>query len=365
MYTTNNFLYLRINKTKVLPLNLLLAKEDLEWFNDHTFQEILSILKPLIIGRIELYDQGHVIKRTIAPTTYNNVYQDVDDGLEDAGVILGGSSTAQGSEDTSTIGASGKGRRWKAGPGGAKLSDKPQFTVRFGMRSSTSSERGGAILISDKNLGFLKVKKEQEDDSVLKERANRRVSMDLASLEGERGIRAELDDNVVIREEDESDSMRVSNFPRGEVDAVDDVEGRANEDVDYDDAKSSGRGSKRKQSARTGSGHNGKGKRAKADDVELSSSQADHKPTLQITYGALNLHPQTLYIVVRTLGPSETPAATILSFTVPVDEAATSPSSVVQPNRGVSSSEPKDRVPSEQVEEEDSLFPPGMDYFMS
>jgi len=43
MFATTNFRFLRISKTGVLPLNLFLSEEDLEWFNDYTFQVIVFL----------------------------------------------------------------------------------------------------------------------------------------------------------------------------------------------------------------------------------------------------------------------------------------------------------------------------------
>ncbi|KAF8937378.1 hypothetical protein EDD21DRAFT_404968 [Dissophora ornata] len=368
MYTINNFRYLRISKTSVLPLNLLLSNEDLEWFNDYSFQEVLSVLKPLLQSRIELYNRGHIIKRTITPSTYNSLYQDLDDGLEDAGVILGGeganaTSENQGPETSlSTAANKGKRRKGTSGPGNRNPSDRPQFSVRFGMRPSTSSERGGAVLVAEKNLGFLKVKKEQVDDEkVLSEgnetKASQRVRMDLAALEGEGTI--EDTNGIVIREENDSDSLRVGDFRQGSNgdgngSGDEDLRGVDGDDTDYQDQSGA---TKRKQPAKEAK-RKGKGKRAKKDDLEVSSSQADQKPTLQISYGSLKLHPQTLYVVVRSLESLTAPASSsILPFTTYIE-----PIAPPMPEAGGSSSIIEDR--SAQQEEEDSLFPPGMDYFL-
>ncbi|KAF9356990.1 hypothetical protein BGX26_004410 [Mortierella sp. AD094] len=364
MYTTSNFRYLRISKARILPVNLLLSKEDLEWFNDYTFQEILSVLKPLLLGRIELYEQGHIAKKSIAPTTYNNINQNLDDGLDDAGVIFGGrdesaTSTAQGSGSEATPGTNlSKGKRRRGGAeavGGANgnKSDRPQFSVRYGMRSITNSERGGAILVADKMLGFAMVKKEQSDEAVMLEEVSQRSRTDLVALEGETGsgVAKNIGD-VAIREEDESDNLRVSDFQRSKGDEDEDdamQEDGDGGDGDYQDL----RGSKRKKSARN-TKHKGKGNRSKSDN-DMSQSQSDRKPTLQINYSPLKLYPQTLYIVVRTLGSSNpNDAAPTLPFTVSVDTAASSSSS----------GGPADKLPGEQ-ESEDSLFPPGLDYFLS
>jgi hypothetical protein len=43
MFTTTNFRYLRVSKTSVLPLNLSLSKEDLDWFNERSFQVHLRL----------------------------------------------------------------------------------------------------------------------------------------------------------------------------------------------------------------------------------------------------------------------------------------------------------------------------------
>ncbi|ORY97099.1 hypothetical protein BCR41DRAFT_364646 [Lobosporangium transversale] len=365
MYTTHNFRFLRISKASVLPLNLLLAKEDLDWFNDYTFQEILTVLKPLLLSRIELYNQGHIIKRAVAPTTYNSIYQDPDDdGLEDAGVILGGNSYGSNRDRhdpvDNSVSTSPSG---KAGKRGVK--ERPQFAVRFGMRPSTTSERGGAILIADKTLGFLKVKEEQEDVSLISQRVSRRVSTDLASLEGESETTTSNPNNIIdgvaIREEDESDSLRVSDFRRGDDDTeIDAQQGDAN-DHDYDGEYSNSvqpnkRRAKRKEAPEDDAVVR-KGKQKKrtgAKDFEASSSQTEQKPTLQVNYSGLKLHPQTLYIVVRTVKPS-TKTTSILPFIKPAEELG----------GGDGSSGPMDRVSDNQEVDEESLFPPGMDYFTS
>ncbi|KAF9105905.1 hypothetical protein BGX27_009398 [Mortierella sp. AM989] len=361
MYTTSNFRYLRINKTKIIPVNLLLSKEDLEWFNDYTFQEILTVLKPLLLGRIELYEQGHILKRAIAPSAYNNINQSLDDGLDDAGVVLGGEnacSTAQinGSEATSESNPTkGKKRRGGAEAGGSinkAHSHRPQFTVRYGMRSIANYERGGAILVADKKLGFATVKKEQVDEISISEGSSQRSQTGLAALEGEArngGVAGDID--VPIREEDESDSLHVSDFQKVNVEEDENEAvrgGRNASDDDYQDRI----GSKRKQPINTK--RKGKGKRSKADN-DMPLSQSDQKPTLQINYSPLKLYPQTLYIVVRPLGSYEAKESTsILPFTVPVEAAASSSNS----------GSPTDRLSGEQ-ETEDSLFPPGLDYFLS
>ncbi|KAG0003779.1 hypothetical protein BGZ80_003217 [Entomortierella chlamydospora] len=351
MYTTSNFRYLRISKTKVLPVNLLLSKEDLEWFNDYSFQEILTVLKPLLLGRIALYEQGHITKRSIAPT--NNINQSLDDGLDDAGIILGGknestASAAQGSGSEAIPGANtskGKRRRGEVEAIGGtnwNKSERPQFSVRYGMRPTTNSERGGAILVADKKLGFTMVKKEQEDEAAMLEGASQRSLTELAALEGEAGSGVEKTiGDVAIREEDESDNLRVSDFQRSKSDEDEDEtiqEDDDGEDGDYRDQ----RGSKRKKSARN-TKLGAKGNRSKSDSG-MSQSQLDQKPTLQVNYSPLKLYPQTLYIVVRTLGSSN----------VKVDIAASSSSSGGR----------ADKLPGEQGDD-GSLFPPELDYFLS
>ncbi|KAF9174127.1 hypothetical protein BGX21_000266 [Mortierella sp. AD011] len=351
MYTTSNFRYLRISKTKVLPVNLLLSKEDLEWFNDYTFQEILTVLKPLLLGRIELYERGHITKKSITPT--NNINQNLDDGLDDAGVILGGknestTSTAQGCGSEATPGTNlSKGKR-RRGDSEAVVganwnkSERPQFSIRYGMRPTTNSERGGAILVADKKLGFATVKKEQGDEATMLEGASQRSLTELAALEGEVGSGVEKTiGDVAIREEDESDNLRVSDFQRSKSDEDEGEtiqEGDDDEDSDYRDQ----RGSKRKKSARNIK-LGVKGNRTKSDR-SMSQSQLDQKPTLQINYSPLKLYPQTLYIAVRTLGSSN----------VKVDIAASSSSSGGR----------ADKLPAEQGDD-NSLFPPELDYFLS
>lgn len=236
-------------------------------------------------------------------------------------------------------------RKGKGGPGTAggrnKSSERPQFGIRYGMRSSTAAERGGAIVVAEKNLGFLKVKKEQGNDNISTEgSASQRLSMDLATLEGE-GRDSTGD---VIREEDESDNLRVSDFQRGD-DSGNESVGGSDEYDDYVEQP----GSKRKQSTKE-TKRQGKRNRSKADEQDVSSSQVDQKPTLQIKYASLKLHPQTLYIVVRTLGTTTSAASVRSSASNPITET------VSTANIGIA---------EHQQEEEDSLFPPGLDYFMS
>ncbi|KAF9359451.1 hypothetical protein BGX34_008348 [Mortierella sp. NVP85] len=350
MFTTTNFRYLRVSKTSVLPLNLSLSKEDLDWFNERSFQEVLTVLKPLLLSRIELHDQGHIFKRAVPPSTSVNVHQDLDDGLEDAGIILGGSDDGignQGSEPTtgSTGGSDrthGKKRKGRGVSGGNKPFERPQFAIRYGMRPSTAAERGGAILIAEKNLGFLKIKKEQGDVSILTEEASgsQRLTTNLASLEGERMDSEEA--GVVIREEDESDNLRVTDFQRGDDD---DTHGTI-DDGDYAESI----GDKRKQSENEPRPR-GKGKRTKTDESDAPSSQMDQKPTLQVKYAPLKLHPQTLYIVIHTLKATA---------------AATSSSEGVTSGSATEACDVSDSAIAEQQEEEEgSLFPPGLDYFLS
>ncbi|KAF9938463.1 hypothetical protein BGZ65_012753 [Modicella reniformis] len=349
MYSTNNFRYLRISKTRVLPLNLLVSKEDLEWFNDYSFQEILTVLKPLLLSRVELYEQGHIVKRTINPTTFVNPYQDLDDGLEDAGVILGGSDDStrnQGPDSASGLSESSanKEKRRKGTILGNKSSVRPQFAIRYGMRTKIAAERGGAVMVAEKNLGFLKVKKEQDNEtnSIEDVGGSQRVRSDLASFGGEEGTTEDAD-SIVIREEDESDNLRVNDF-------------RREDEVDDDDVEQAR--SKRKQSAKE-TRRQSKRKRTKEDEQDVSSSQGDQKPTLQVKYAPLKLHPQTLYIVVRTLGA---PAASVSTLPfAPIRAAASSSSSSTAEASGSGTG---GSTVAGQQEEEDSLFPSGLDYFM-
>ncbi|KAF9433118.1 hypothetical protein BGZ76_009871 [Entomortierella beljakovae] len=331
MYTTSNFRYLRISKTKVLPVNLLLSKDDLEWFNDYSFQEVLSILKPLVLGHVDLYEKGHIIKKS-------TITSNSDDGLDDAGVVFGtnindgisGQDTRPGVESSK-----GNKRRGATATGGKGI-NRPQFTVRYGMKQIMNSERGGAVLIADKNLGFAAVKKEQLDDSNLHDEPSQRSQTGLAALEGEEQSQDREADvsGVVIREEDESDNLRVSDFAGGDVGGDQDTE-----DNEYQE-----REAKRKQTGSTGKSGR-KGKRPKLGE-EVSSSQSDQKPTLQVNYSSLKTFPQTLYIVVRSVDSKE---PSILPFTIPMPIADSS--SYIDSTK--------------QSPEDDSLFPPGMDYFLS
>ncbi|KAG0282370.1 hypothetical protein BGZ96_000548 [Linnemannia gamsii] len=345
MYTTNNFRYLRISKHSVLPLNLLLSKDDLTWFNDYSFQEILTMLKPLLLSQIELFNQGHFLKRTINPIATNNSTTSSEDGLQDAGFLLGGEQQQVAEEASTTVTKRTKTRN---------AAERPQFGVRFGFRIHTPAERGGAVLVANKNLGFTRIKTEEEP-SASQRTSGRRTSMGLASLEGE----ASTDEigPALIQEEDESDNLRVSDFQGGNVDQDEDQDqADAGDDGDYLDGSASqhrggGDSAAKRKNSGVGPQGRGKGKRAKAV-ADGPSSQTDQKPTLQISYGSMKLHPQTLYIVVRSMESDLPSLASILPFTTTVepatdknDAAATATASTVQ-------------------EDEDSLFPPGLDYFI-
>ncbi|KAG0251867.1 hypothetical protein BG011_007348 [Mortierella polycephala] len=371
MFTTTNFRFLRINKHNVLPLNLLLSKDDLEWFNDYSFQAILTVLKPLLLSRIELYNSGHIIKRTSkAPVPFPlNNSADQDDGLEDAGVILGGSgdtNVIQDNVSSSSIDNNSRSSRRRRG----NPLDRPQFCIRFGFRASTASERGGAVLVTDKSLGFSRVKKEviEGDECVQK---GRRISMELATLEGEKPMQDDIiGEGIVIREEDESDSLRVSDFKAGTAkDGDNDNTNGDNNTGDDDDyqfqaSASQPRGNKRELSTRA----KRNGKRAKADDLDAQSSQVDQKPTLQVNYSSLAIHPQTLYIIVRSLGFSTAtiPASSILPFTSTVEGKTSMPSGGSSGggtggDSGAGNASSRVSDPQDLEDDEESLFPPGMD----
>ncbi|KAF9911653.1 hypothetical protein EC991_002771 [Linnemannia zychae] len=354
MYTTNNFRYLRISKHSVLPLNLLLSKDDLTWFNDYSFQEILTVLKPLLLGRVELFNQGHVIKRTINPiATYSSAHS--EDGLEDAGVIFGGEQADGSSTKLLT-------KRRNA------AAERPQFSVRFGLRTHTPSERGGAVLIANKNLGFAKVKTEEDnvfgnelgqgDSSGNQRSSSRRTSMGLASLEGEPPTGE--GGSVVIREEDDSENLRVSHFQR-EDDMGQDAEDGEGEYQDESASQRRGAPSKRKGSGSTT--HNRRrGKRAKATDgSHQPPSQSDQKPTLEVSYGAMKLHPQTLYIVIRSVDSELPSLSSILPFTAVVESTSTADKSELTAAAAAKTTE---TASTAQEEDEESLFPPGLDYFI-
>ncbi|KAF9131206.1 hypothetical protein BGW39_002112 [Mortierella sp. 14UC] len=354
MYTTNNFRYLRISKHNVLPLNLLLSKDDLAWFNDYSFQEILTVLRPILLGRVELFNQGHIIKRTINPIATNSSSANSEDGLEDAGVVLGGEQADESGTKRTT-----KRRNTAA--------ERPQFNVRFGLRTHTPSERGGAVLIANKNLGFARVKTEedsafgnelsQEESSGNQRSSGRRTSIGLASLEGEAST--EEGGPVVIREEDESENLRVSDFQRG-----DDMEQVAGDDANYQDESASqrwGAPSKRKDSGSTTQSR-AKGKRAKAmDGSHQPPSQSDQKPTLQVSYGAMKLHPQTLYIVVRSVDSGLPSPSSILPFTTAVESTSTADK---KESTAAAATKTTEAASIAQDEDEESLFPPGLDYFI-
>ncbi|KAF9146526.1 hypothetical protein BG015_011572 [Linnemannia schmuckeri] len=303
------------------------------------------MLKPILLGRIELFNQGHIIKRTINPIATNSSSTSSEDGLEDAGFVLGGEQQQLSEESNTTKRAK---KRTAAG--------RPQFGVRFGFRIHTPSERGGAVLVANKNLGFMKIKTEEEGLSASQRTSGRRTSMGLASLEGE----APADEGapVIIREEDESDNLRVSDFEQGDDDQYQED---AEDDGDYLDASASQRrgggsvdstASKRKNLGTETQGR-GKGKRAKATADE-PPSQTDQKPTLQVSYEAMKLHPQTLYIVVRSLDSGLPSLSSILPFTTAVE-----PTSVTDKEVAATTA-----TASTVQEDEESLFPPGLDYFI-
>ncbi|KAF9942993.1 hypothetical protein BGZ67_008624 [Mortierella alpina] len=367
MYATNNFRYLRINKSRVLPVNLLLSKEDLEWFNDFTFQEVLTVLKPLLLSRIELYNQGHLVKRTLARTTSVSAnpspgqHPSSDDGLEDVGIVLGGEG-GDSLDHSSEAGAQSNRPKRRKGAGGNPV-ERPKFGIRFGFRASTSSERGGAILVSDKNLGFSRVKQEvsEADNSIPQEKpASRRLSMQLATLEGETATKDTSGDRpVTIREEDQSDNLQVSDYPQGITGAIEDAAGQHGSDGDYQyDENGQHKAEKRKrQQASEASKGKGKGKGSRTGQADEPENHVDQKPTLQVKYTPLNLHSQTLYIVVHSMGSlSDTvrPSSS-LSFSATRTEDSASSSAV---SDGISLG-----FAQQVEEEEDSLFPPGMDYF--
>ncbi|KAG0321115.1 hypothetical protein BGZ97_012106 [Linnemannia gamsii] len=300
------------------------------------------MLKPILLSQIELFNQGHIIKRTINPVAANNsTTTSSEDGLQDAGFVLGGEQQQPAEELCTTTTKRAKKRN---------VAERPQFGVRFGFRIHTPAERGGALLVANKNLGFPRIKTEEEP-SASQRTSGRRTSMGLASLEGE--VSTDEGGPVLIREEDESDNLRVSDFQSGDVDQD---QGDAGDDGDYlDESASQHRGggdsaAKRKNSG-TGTQGRGRGKRAKAV-ADGPLSHTDQKPTLQISYGAMKLHPQTLYIVVRTLDSGLPSLSSILPFTTTVESTSTADKKEAA------------ATTSTLQEDDDNLFPPGLDYFI-
>ncbi|KAG0331212.1 hypothetical protein BG000_011111 [Podila horticola] len=268
MFTTSNFRFLRINKTTAISLNLVLAKEDVEWFNDYSFQ-------PLLLARIDMYNQGHL-------TRLNDKTASTDpDDLDDVGVVLGGD------QDTSYASTS---RNSKRNP-----IARPRFSIWYGFRDSTMAERGSALLVSNKNLGFVsKVKEEVQEVGAAK----------LANSLGD-GLR-----DVVVREE-EDDSLRASDFPLAAENNNEPHESQGSEDEYQDPAESSKR--PRKSAANKGKG------RATKKNRGVEGGSVDHKPTLNISYSSLKLLPHTLHISIRSLGASTT-GERITGGDVPEDE---------------------------------------------
>ena len=322
------------------------------------------MLKPLLLSRIELYNHGHLVKRPLTRTPSASAnpnpgpYLPSDDGLEDVGIVLGGEGESN-PDHSSEAGPQTNRPKRRKGVGGNSV-ERPKFGIRFGFRASTLSERGGAILVSDKNLGFSRVKKEvsEADGSIPQEKpASRRLSMQLATLEGEATTQDIGDHPVTIREED-NDDLQVSDFPQGNTDAVGDAADEYGSDDDYqhdENGQEKGKKRKRQQTSEANKGK-GKGKGSKTSQADEPGSQVDQKPTLQVKYTPLSLHAQTLYIVVHSMGSlSEAfrPSSS-LPFTTTRAEDTTS-SAAVSDGASLGS--------EQQVEDEDSLFPPGMDYF--
>ncbi|KAG0089533.1 hypothetical protein BGZ93_009800 [Podila epicladia] len=222
--------------------------------------ETLAILKPLLLARIDMYNQGHL-------TRLNDKTAGTDPNeLDDVGVILGGD------QDTSTDSSSRNLKR-------NQTVRRPRFSIWYGFRDSTMAERGSALLLSNKKLGFLsKVKEEVQEEGASK----------LAqSLGGDIG-------GVVIREE-EDDSLRVSDFPLATDDSNEHLESQGgSEDEYHDPADSSKR--PRKSTADTGKG------RAIKKNKGVEGGSADQKPTLNVSYSPLKLLPHTLHISIRSLG---------------------------------------------------------------
>ncbi|KAF9427008.1 hypothetical protein BGZ94_005654 [Podila epigama] len=284
MFSTSNFRFLRVSKTTVISLNLTLAKEDLDWFNDYSLQEVLSILKPLLVARIDLYNRGHVTRLPSA-TSVN----DPDEGLDDVGVVLGGDAQE---ENKGTGGSSKSLRR-------TQTTKRPRFSIWYGFRDGSLSERGTAILVSNKRLGFLsKVKEEAKEDA--------------------------LDKVAILQEENED--LRVSDYALGEGD----VDGNVNDNDggDSDEYQDPVDASKRSRRSTGAKGKGSASKRSKADEAS-SSATVDHKPTLNVTYSPMRLLPHTLHIEIRTVGAS-------------TGERVTG---------------------GEEPEDEASLFPPNLDFF--
>ncbi|GJJ68455.1 hypothetical protein EMPS_00801 [Entomortierella parvispora] len=355
MFATTNFHFLRISKTGVLPLNLFLSEEDLEWFNDYTFQEVLAVLKPLLLSRVQLYEDGHISKK--ASNFANNssraagLGQEIDDGLEDAGVILGGPSDSH-VEQALTSSSTTTGRR-RTGGGDH---ERPRFAIRFGFRPSTRAERGGSVLAAEKNLGFQKVKAEVVEDEEHLPGASRRARTDL-----------EIDDNdgVQIREEDESDDLRVSDFQPADDEEGDGID--LGEDAEYrENNRENDRGSKRQRGGAAASSRSKRGKAVAQEDV-FPASQLDQKPTLQIGYAPLKLHPQTLYIVVHSLGSTSSPFAMAAPPAVSSSKSSTKGTSENSAKNKKAAAQPVQQPPkpSEDELDDDSLFPPGLDDFLA
>ena len=302
------------------------------------------------MSRIQLYEDGHISKKSsnFANNSAASLGQEIDDGLEDAGVVLGGPSDSH-LEQALNSSSTTTGRRRT----GASDHERPRFAIRFGFRPSTSAERGGSVLAAEKNLGFQKVKREIVEDEEHLPSASRRTLTDL-EIDG--------NDGVHIREEDDTDGLGVSDFQPMEDESDDGI--NVGEDAEYrENDRENRRGSKRKRGGQAASSKRG---RAVVQEDAFPASQLDQKPTLQIGYAPLKLHPQTLYIVVHSLGSTSSP------FTMAAPAAgASSRSSAKSTPENVGKSKKATAQPVQQPLQpddgldEDSLFPPGLDDYLS
>ncbi|KAF9978283.1 hypothetical protein BGZ73_003090 [Actinomortierella ambigua] len=311
-FSETNFRLLRVSKTRAVQLMLLLSKQDVEWFTDMTFQQVLTMLQPLIQARVEYHVQGvpfkqlqpqrsartgsAMVARAVAaakatagrsPSTLsgtgaatptpssssssaaasgsgaaaspsgaavNEGDNDAWDGLEDLGMVLGG-------EEGDTENMNTARRRRRGGAATKAEMPTPRFRVRFGFREHMASERGAmSVLVKKKNLEF-KVKSEQSDEIGL-------------SMQGRT---QEVDGVRILQEEEDEDALARQLLQQMPVGGDDKAGDNGDDDEEMHQRK----------------------KRA-GSLSEMGKSGGEYKPTLEITYQPLRMFPMTLYIVIRT-----------------------------------------------------------------
>ncbi|KAF9164656.1 hypothetical protein DFQ26_001187 [Actinomortierella ambigua] len=324
-FSEANFRLLRVSKTRALQLMLLLSKQDVEWFTDVAFQQVLTMLQPLIQARVEYHAQGisskqlqpqrstrtgsAMVARAVAaakastsnsptpsstsaiqtpssssssaavaagsPSGAANDEDDALDGLEDLGMVLGGEDLQQQQQQQETDSTTTNSRRRRRVGGIRASMPTPRFRVRFGFRDHMASERGAmSVLVKRKNLGF-KIKSEQQN-----EEGKTRVLAHDGEAQGDDGVR------ILQEEEDEDALVRrlLHQTSRGQDD-----EGAREEE----EGEEEGEGGPEGEAAQH------RKKRARSSSDAEKSGGVDYKPTLEVAYQPLRMFPMTLYIVIR------------------------------------------------------------------